>query len=136
LQGEENSPGLFLKAVCGHHWFSQEINGVARFFSHQDSEAGYSICVYTFPRVKVFAIPDLIRTKIKLLPPEIEERRLFVSERTSVFRSVTAADRVDYPALERSVQKWWEEHGVLLRYLHHLETKQGGSVMKVSWAVA
>jgi isoleucyl-tRNA synthetase len=31
---------------------------------------------------------------------------------------VTAADRVDYPALERSVQKWWGEHGVLQRYLH------------------
>jgi len=41
-----------------------------------------------------------------------------VSVRTSVFRSVTAADRVDYPALERSVQKWWEEHDVLQRYLH------------------
>ena len=42
-----------------------------------------------------------------------------MSGRTSVFRSVTAADRVDYPALERSVQKWWEEHDVLQRYLHH-----------------
>ncbi len=42
-----------------------------------------------------------------------------MSVRTSVFRSVTAADRVDYPALERSVQKWWEEHDVLQRYLHH-----------------
>jgi isoleucyl-tRNA synthetase len=41
-----------------------------------------------------------------------------VSGRTSVFRSVTAADRVDYPALERSVQKWWGEHDVLQRYLH------------------
>jgi len=42
-----------------------------------------------------------------------------VSIRTGVFRSVTAANRVDYPALERSVQKWWEEHAVLQRYLHH-----------------
>ena len=42
-----------------------------------------------------------------------------MSGRTCVFRSVTAADRVDYPALERSVQKWWEEHAVLQRYLHH-----------------
>ncbi len=31
---------------------------------------------------------------------------------------MTAADRVDYPALERSVQKWWGEHGVIQRYLH------------------
>ncbi len=41
-----------------------------------------------------------------------------MSGRTGVFRSVTAADRVDYPALERSVQKWWGEHGVIQRYLH------------------
>lgn len=39
--------------------------------------------------------------------------------KTSVFRSVTAADRVDYPALERSVQQWWDDQGVLQQYLHH-----------------
>ncbi len=39
--------------------------------------------------------------------------------KTSVFRSVTAADRVDYPALERTVQQWWDEQGVLHQYLHH-----------------
>jgi isoleucyl-tRNA synthetase len=42
-----------------------------------------------------------------------------VPVKTSVFRSVTAADRVDYPALERSVQQWWDEQGVLQQYLHH-----------------
>ena len=42
-----------------------------------------------------------------------------MSVKTSVFRSVTAADRVDYPALERSVQRWWDEQGVLQQYLHH-----------------
>jgi isoleucyl-tRNA synthetase len=42
-----------------------------------------------------------------------------VSVKTSVFRSVTAADRVDYPALERSVQHWWDEQGILQKYLHH-----------------
>ncbi len=42
-----------------------------------------------------------------------------MSVKTSVFRSVTAADRVDYPALERSVQHWWDEQGVLQQYLHH-----------------
>ena len=41
-----------------------------------------------------------------------------MSIKTSVFRSVTAADRVDYPELERSVQKWWDEQGILQQYLH------------------
>jgi hypothetical protein len=78
VQGEENSPGPFLKALCRHHWLSCLV-----------SQAYDSV------------------------------RRLFVSGRTSVFRSVTAADQVDHPALERSVQKWWEEHDVPQRYLHH-----------------
>jgi misacylated tRNA(Ala) deacylase len=39
-------------------------------------EADYPIHVYTLPREKAFTIPDLIRTKINLLPPEIEEVRI------------------------------------------------------------
>jgi misacylated tRNA(Ala) deacylase len=39
-------------------------------------EADYAIRVYTLPREKAFAIPDLIRTKINLLPPEIEKVRI------------------------------------------------------------
>ncbi len=39
-------------------------------------EADYPIRVYTLPREKAFAIPDLIRTKINLLPPEIEDVRI------------------------------------------------------------
>lgn len=39
-------------------------------------EADYPIHVYTLPREKAFAIPDLVRTKINLLPPEIEEVRI------------------------------------------------------------
>ncbi len=39
-------------------------------------EADYPIRVYTLPREKAFAIPDLIRTKINLLPPEMEEIRI------------------------------------------------------------
>ena len=39
-------------------------------------EADYPIRVYTLPRDKAFAIPDLIRTKINLLPPEMEEIRI------------------------------------------------------------
>ncbi len=36
-----------------------------------------------------------------------------VSVKSSVFKSVTAADRVDYPALERTIQQWWDEQGIL-----------------------
>jgi misacylated tRNA(Ala) deacylase len=39
-------------------------------------EADYPIRVYTLAREKALAIPDLIRTKINLLPPEIEEVRI------------------------------------------------------------
>ena len=39
-------------------------------------EADYSIRIYTLLREKAFTIPDLIRTKINLLPPEIEEVRI------------------------------------------------------------
>src|SRR5438094_7891909 len=39
-------------------------------------QADYPIRVYTLPREKAFAIPDLIRTKINLLPPGIEEVRI------------------------------------------------------------
>jgi misacylated tRNA(Ala) deacylase len=38
--------------------------------------ADYPIRVYTLPREKAFEIPDLVRTKINLLPPEIEEVRI------------------------------------------------------------
>jgi misacylated tRNA(Ala) deacylase len=39
-------------------------------------EADYPIRVYTLPREKAFAIPDLVRTRINLLPPDIEEVRI------------------------------------------------------------
>lgn len=39
-------------------------------------EADYPIRVYTLPREKAFEIPDLVRTKINLLPPNIEEIRI------------------------------------------------------------
>ncbi|GCE12730.1 alanyl-tRNA editing protein [Tengunoibacter tsumagoiensis] len=39
-------------------------------------EADYPLRVYTLPREKAFAIPDLVRTKINLLPPDIEEVRI------------------------------------------------------------
>lgn len=39
-------------------------------------EADYPIRVYTLPREKAFEIPDLVRTKINLLPANIEEVRI------------------------------------------------------------
>ena len=44
-----------------------------------------------------------------------------MSVRSSVFRPVIAADRVDYPALEHAIQKWWDEQGVLQMYLSRNE---------------
>lgn len=44
-----------------------------------------------------------------------------MSVKSGVFQSVTPADRVDYPALERDILRWWEEEGVLQRYLHRNE---------------
>src|SRR5579859_7805986 len=44
-----------------------------------------------------------------------------VSVKSSVFRAVTAADRVDYPELEHTIQKWWDEQGVRQRYLQRNE---------------
>ena len=42
---------------------------------NQEVDAGREIRVRTLPREEAFAIPDLIRTKINLLPPGIEEVR-------------------------------------------------------------
>ncbi|HLZ62426.1 MAG TPA: isoleucine--tRNA ligase [Ktedonosporobacter sp.] len=44
-----------------------------------------------------------------------------MSVKSSVFQPVGAADRVDYPALEHSIQQWWTEHGVLQQYLRRNE---------------
>jgi misacylated tRNA(Ala) deacylase len=49
-------------------YIEQKINEAVR--------ADYPLRVYTLPREKAFAIPDLIRTKINLLPPHIEEVRI------------------------------------------------------------
>jgi misacylated tRNA(Ala) deacylase len=43
---------------------------------NQAIEADYPIRVYTLPREKAFAIPDLVRTKVNLLPPNIAEVRI------------------------------------------------------------
>ncbi|HLZ80251.1 MAG TPA: isoleucine--tRNA ligase [Ktedonobacteraceae bacterium] len=41
--------------------------------------------------------------------------------RSSVFQPATAADRVDYPALEASIQQWWDDKGMLQLYLRRNE---------------
>ncbi len=38
--------------------------------------------------------------------------------RRQLFEPVVAPTRVDYPLLEDGVQAWWDEHGVLQKYLH------------------
>ncbi len=35
-----------------------------------------------------------------------------------LFQPVVAPTRVDYPLLEDEIQRWWDEHGVLDKYLH------------------
>lgn len=47
-----------------------------------------------------------------------------MSVKSGVFQNVTPADRVDYPALERDILRWWEEEGVLQRYLHRNERSE------------
>ncbi len=47
-----------------------------------------------------------------------------VSVQSSVFQPVIAADRVDYPALEHAIQRWWDEQGVLQRYLHRNDERE------------
>jgi isoleucyl-tRNA synthetase len=38
--------------------------------------------------------------------------------RRSLFQPVPAPTRVDYPLLEAGVQRWWDEHDILNKYLH------------------
>ncbi|HEY3992894.1 MAG TPA: class I tRNA ligase family protein, partial [Ktedonobacteraceae bacterium] len=40
-----------------------------------------------------------------------------MSVKSSVFHPVKQADQVDYPQLERAIQQWWDENGVLKMYL-------------------
>jgi misacylated tRNA(Ala) deacylase len=53
----------------------ERINTIERMVN-KAVEADYPLRVYSLPREKAFAIPDLVRTKINLLPPEIEEVRI------------------------------------------------------------
>ncbi len=44
-----------------------------------------------------------------------------MSVKSTVFQPVVAADRVDYPALERAIQKWWDDNTVRQQYLKRNE---------------
>ena len=44
-----------------------------------------------------------------------------MSVKSSVFKPVVAADRVDYPTLEHTIQKWWDENNVRQMYLQRNE---------------
>ncbi|MBV9617421.1 MAG: isoleucine--tRNA ligase [Ktedonobacteraceae bacterium] len=44
-----------------------------------------------------------------------------MSVKSTVFQPVVAADRVDYPALEHTIQKWWDDNNVLQHYLKRNE---------------
>ena len=40
-----------------------------------------------------------------------------MSVKSSVFKQVMAADRVDYPKLEDTIQRWWDDQSILQLYL-------------------
>jgi len=44
-----------------------------------------------------------------------------VSVKSSAFKPVVAADRVDYPALEHAIQQWWDDSNVPQMYLRRNE---------------
>ena len=44
-----------------------------------------------------------------------------MSVQSTVFRPVVAADRVDYPELERTIQRWWDANNVRQSYLKRNE---------------
>src|SRR5574340_1067471 len=54
---------------------TKELVGVIEEAVNREVEAARDVRVRILPRAEAFAIPDLIRTKINLLPPEIQEIR-------------------------------------------------------------
>ena len=44
-----------------------------------------------------------------------------MSVKSSVFKPVVAADRVDYPQLEHTIQQWWDDNTILQQYLYRNE---------------
>jgi len=56
--------------------FDQAVIRAIEESANQAIQADYPIKVYVLPREEAFQIPDLIRTKINLLPPEIASVRI------------------------------------------------------------
>ena len=54
---------------------SKELVGVIEEAVNREVQAARDVHVRILPREEAFAIPDLIRTKINLLPPDIQEIR-------------------------------------------------------------
>lgn len=54
---------------------TKELVGVIEEAVNREVQAARDVRVHILPREEAFAIPDLIRTKINLLPPEIQEIR-------------------------------------------------------------
>jgi misacylated tRNA(Ala) deacylase len=54
----------------------KELIAIIEKKANEAIEADYPVRVYTLPREKAFALPDLVRTKINLIPPDIEEVRI------------------------------------------------------------
>lgn len=54
---------------------TKELVGVIEEAVNREVQAARDVRVRILPRAEAFAIPDLIRTKINLLPPEIQEIR-------------------------------------------------------------
>jgi isoleucyl-tRNA synthetase len=44
--------------------------------------------------------------------------------KTTVFQPALPANRVDYPALERQVQDWWDAHSIMQKYLERNEQSE------------
>ncbi|HEY7976450.1 MAG TPA: hypothetical protein VID72_13970, partial [Ktedonobacterales bacterium] len=42
----------------------------------------------------------------------------------ALFQPVVAPTRVDYPLLEEAIQRWWDERGIMQKYLHRNDTSE------------
>ena len=47
-----------------------------------------------------------------------------MSIKSSVFKPVVAADRVDYPELEHAIQTWWDTNNVRQQYIKRNEQSE------------
>src|SRR5215472_2462038 len=57
-------------------------------------------------------------TRTARTPKAAANGKAAAGSRRQLFTPVPAPTRVDYPLLEDAVQRWWDEHDVLHKYLH------------------